>query len=74
MRGPSALDLDALSEVLRVELAAHERPASIVRVADLPMSAGYRVIKARLRRDFARPDGALESLAYDAATESYRPA
>ncbi len=74
VRGPSALDLDALSEVLRVELAAHERPASIVRVADLPMSAGYRVIKARLRRDFARPDGALESLAYDAATESYRPA
>ncbi|MSP25820.1 MAG: alpha/beta fold hydrolase [Myxococcales bacterium] len=74
VRGEQPLDLEALGDILRAELAQHERPVSIARVASLPMNAGYRVLKSALRLAGATPDGCIERFVYEPSTESYRRA
>ncbi len=68
-----ALDPARISDVLRGELAPHERPALIFRVDAIAMNTGFRPLKAALRA----PGTALaarETLRYDPASESYLPA
>jgi putative long chain acyl-CoA synthase len=62
-----ALDPERLGEVLRAELAPHERPTVIARVLDFPLTTGFRPVKAALR-DLA---GAVERFVLDAAAERY---
>jgi hypothetical protein len=51
------------------ELWPHERPRLVRRVAEIPMTEGFRPIKAKLQEQGSPP--ALEVLRYDAAAERY---
>jgi acyl-CoA synthetase (AMP-forming)/AMP-acid ligase II len=51
------------------ELRAHERPRWVRRVASIPLTEGYRPIKAKLQDEAASE--VLDQLRYDPASERY---
>jgi putative long chain acyl-CoA synthase len=66
----SPLDAERITKRLCKSLGVHERPRRIDRVTRLPMTEGFRPIKAKLRAE--GPEEVLETLRYDPETQTYR--
>jgi len=67
----SELDAAGLTEVLRSELAPHERPRWVFVVGSIPRNTGFRPMKSRLRAGGLTPEGLEATLRYDEASERY---
>jgi acyl-CoA synthetase (AMP-forming)/AMP-acid ligase II len=74
VRAGYALNLDALAAHLAARLDAHARPRFLLRVGEIPLSAGYRPLKHELRCHFLLrlTASADEVYRYDAELAGYR--
>ena len=66
------LDPDRVAAIVVAELEPHERPRRIWRVADIPLTEGFRPMKAKLRHDGPAAGEVLDRLDYDADRQTYR--
>jgi putative long chain acyl-CoA synthase len=71
VKSDQPIDAERLSEVMRAELAPHERPLYVFHVEAIPMNTGFRPMKTGLRAAATSPPGCRDRLRYHPAIESY---
>jgi len=72
VRARDTLDPQRLTERICERLAPHERPSVIHRVDEIPMTEGFRPIKAKLGARVLSEDSTLQTLRYQHDEQRYR--